>query len=328
MPRPRRPSALAVIAVLAAVVLPSCGEGSGGSGSAAAPRTVTLALDFIPNAVHAGIYSAVARGEDTARGIELEVRSPAASTDSLRLLTGGRADVAVIDIHDLGLARQQGEDVVGIGALVQSPLAAVIAEPGVNRPRELEGRRVGVTGLPSDEAVLRAVVESDGGDVGEVQTVTIGFSAVRDLAAGNVDAATAFWNAEGVALREQGVETSEFRVGDYGAPPYPELVLAVRRETIEDDPALVSAVRGAVAAGTESALADREAAVAEVARASTADPELVRAQLDAVAPVLTPPVRLDRDALERWADFDVRFGILEERPAVDQAFALDLEPPE
>lgn len=325
---PCRPSTPTLAVVAAALALVACGEKPDAPGAGGEPRPVTLALDFVPNAVHAGIYSAVAEGEDAARGIELEIRSPAASTDSLRLLTGGRADVAVVDIHDLGLARQRGEDVVGIGAVVQSPLAAVLAEPGIERPRELEGRRVGVTGLPSDDAVLRAIVESDGGDVEQVDTVTIGFSAVRDLAAGNVDAATAFWNAEGVALRERGVAVSQFRVGDHGAPPYPELVAAVRRETLEDDPELVGAVRGAVAAGTEAALADREAAVAEIARASTADAELVRAQLDAVAPILTPPVRLDGRALEEWANFAVRFGIIEERPDVERAFALDVAPPD
>jgi hypothetical protein len=41
-----------------------------------------------------------------------------------------------------------------------------------------------------------------------------------------------------------------------------------------------------------------------------------------VAPALTPPLRLDRDALEGWARFDARFGILREPPDVEQAFRL------
>jgi len=46
----------------------------------------------------------------------------------------------------------------------------------------------------------------------------------------------------------------------------------------------------------------------------------MRAELDAVAPALVPPVRLDRDALEQWARFDAQFGILERPPDVDRAF--------
>ena len=289
---------------------------------------VTLALDFAPNAVHAGVYAAVREGEDERRGIKLEIQAPSASTDSLKLLASGAADVAIVDIHDLGLARERGADVVGVGAIVQRPLASVIARGGIERPRELEGERVGVTGLPSDEAVLRAIVEGDGGNYERVRRVTTGFSAVRDIAAGNVDAATAFWNAEGVALDVLGYEANVFRVDEFGAPPYPELVLATQRDVLEQDGELVEAVLGAVAAGTEAALADRQAAVEEIAAVSGADEPLVRAQLDAVALVLTPPVRLDRHALEQWATFDARFGILERPPDVDEAFALELDPDE
>ena len=293
---------LAVLACLAA-----CGGDDSGSGGDT--RRGTLALDFQPNAVHAGIYAAG----------DLEVRVPAASTDSLKLLAAGRADMSVVDIHDLGLAREQGADVVGVGALVQRPLAAVIArEGGVRRPRDLEGRRVGVTGLPSDEAVLRAVVEDDGGSVERVERVTIGFSAVPSLISGRVDAVVSFWNAEGVALRERGVQTREFRVDEFGAPRYPELVLVVTRDTLENRGALVDAMLDEIARGTRAALRDRDAIVTELAREGGSDEEMMRAQLEAVAPALVPPVRLDRGALEAWAEFDARFGILREPPPVER----------
>jgi putative hydroxymethylpyrimidine transport system substrate-binding protein len=275
---------------------------------------LTLALDFQPNAVHVGIYAAVRDGAD------LRVRVPSSSTDSLKLLAAHRADVSVVDIHDLGLARQRGQDLVGIGALVQRPLAAVIARPGIARPRDLEGKRVGVTGLPSDDAVLRAVVEHDGGRFDRVKRVTIGFSAVPSLIADRVDAVVAFWNAEGVALRQRGVRTREFRVDDYGAPRYPELVLVTTRAKLHAERQRLDGLRSELAAGTRAALADRDASVDDIVKASGADASLVRAQLAAVAPALLPPIQLDRAALEGWADFDVRFGILDRRPDVDRAF--------
>lgn len=225
-----------------------------------------------------------------------------------------------MDIHDLGLAREAGTDVVGVAAVVDRPLAAVIARGRGRRPRDLEGRTVGVTGLPSDDAVLRAVVESDGGDFGRVRRRTIGFAAVASLVSGRVDAATAFWNAEGVVLRRRGVEVTEFRVGEFGAPAYPELVLAVRGETLRRDRNLVIRVVAALGEGTAAALADREAAVADIARVSGSDESLVRAQLEAVAPALPRSPRLDREALEAWAAFDVRFGILGRAPDLGRAF--------
>jgi putative hydroxymethylpyrimidine transport system substrate-binding protein len=293
-----------------------------GCGGDSSEDRVTLALDFQPNPAHAGIYATLRDDLDADHGLDLEVRVPSSSTDSLKLLAAGRAEVSVVDIHDLGLAREQGQDLVAVGALVQRPLAAVIARPEVRRPRDLEGRRVGVTGLPSDDAVLRAVVEDDGGDFDRVRRVTIGFSAVPSLIAGRVDAAVSFWNAEGVALRERGVRTREFRVDEHGAPRYPELVLVTERSYLRRMRETLADLLDALAAGTRAALADRDATIDDLVEASGADEPLVRAQLAAVAPALRPPMRLDREALQGWARFDARFGILEREPDVDEAFDL------
>ncbi len=238
-----------VAALLAAVLLSSCLAACGGGGAEpGAPKGATLVLDFTPNAVHSGIYLALQRGYYRDAGVEPDVRQPGTSSDAPKLLASGRADFAILDIHDLGIARERGLDPVGVMPIVQRPLASVLAAPQVRRPRELEGRTVGVTGLPSDDAVLDSIVAGDGGDPAAVRRVTIGFNAVASLAARKVDAATGFWNAEGVALRRRGVPTRIFRVDRYGAPPYPELVLCAGAGTLREDPALVRAVVGATTA--------------------------------------------------------------------------------
>ncbi len=79
--------------------------------------------------------------------------------------------------------------------------------------------------------------------------MTIGFTAVPSLAAGKVDAATGFWNSEGVALRQQRIPIRVFKVDEFGAPPYPELVLTTSRQLIESDPDLVDAVVAATRRG-------------------------------------------------------------------------------
>src|SRR5258707_6325585 len=149
-------------------LLAGCGGGSSGGWQ----PTLRLALDFTPNAAHAPIYAAVRTGADRRHGVRLRILGPGTGTpDSLKLVNSGRADVGVLDIHDLGLAAARGADVVGIGALVQKPLAAVIAQAGIKRPRDLAGKRVGVTGLPSDVAVLRAVVQGDHGNFSAVRRI-------------------------------------------------------------------------------------------------------------------------------------------------------------
>jgi NitT/TauT family transport system substrate-binding protein/putative hydroxymethylpyrimidine transport system substrate-binding protein len=318
----------ALLACLLALGGAGCGgDDQGSSTSGGKPVPATLLLDFAPNAVHAGIYDAVARGYDDAAGVPLEIRTPSASTDALKLLQAGRADLAILDIHDLGLARQGGADLVGVMAVVQRPLAAVIAQPRIRSPRELEGRRAGVTGLPSDRAVLRSVVSGAGGDPSRVRATTIGFEAVKALLAGRVDAATAFWNVEGVALRRERPGIREFRVDEYGAPPYPELVLCATRRTLRERPELVRGAIQGLRRGYEATIADPEHAVAAMTRAERGlDRAGLRAQLEAVSPAFAPGGRpygrLDAATLRAWAAWDVRFGILERRADVERAFDL------
>jgi NitT/TauT family transport system substrate-binding protein/putative hydroxymethylpyrimidine transport system substrate-binding protein len=309
-----------VAALLAAAFLAGCG---GGGAEPGASKDATLILDFQPNAVHTGIYSALRRGLYGDQGVNLHVRQPSASTDAPKLLRAGRAQFAILDIHDLGIARQQGFDVVGVAPIVQEPLAAVIARDrdAIRRPRDLEGKAVGVTGLPSDDAVLDSVLEADGADPAKVRRVTIGFNAVADLRAGKVDAATAFWNAEGVALRRAGVPTREFRVGDYGAPQYPELVLVTTRKLADSDPALVDAVAAGTRRGYSFTLAQPEASLRDLAAAVPGlDLSLERRSLRELLPAMKPPGRFSSQALTAWSDWDADHGILVQPLPVSEAF--------
>lgn len=314
------------VALLAAVLLLAGVAGCGGSGAEpGAPKGVTLVLDFVPNAVHSGIYAAQRQGYYRDQGIDLTIRQPGESTDAPKLLEAGRADFAILDIHDLGIARERGLDVVGTMPIVQRPLAAVIARGNgpVHRPRDLEGHTVGVTGLPSDEAVVDSEVSADGGDPARVDRVTIGFNAVASLAAGKVDAATGFWNAEGVALRRQGVPVRIFKVNRYGAPPYPELILTASQHTIDSDPELVDSMVAATTQGYEfvsgqpaKGLGDLLAEVPSLDRGDQA------AQLHALLPDLHP-APFDPGVLREWAAWDLEHGLLERPLDVESAFQLN-----
>lgn len=311
---------VASLAAVLALALAACG---GDGAEPGAPQRATLVLDFTPNAVHTGIYAALRRGYFEEGGIDLEVREPSASTDAPKLLEAGRTEFAILDIHDLGIARERGLDVVGVAAIVQRPLASVIARADgpVRRPRDLEGRTVGVTGLPSDDAVVDSELEADGADPGSVNRVTIGFNAVASLAAGKVDAATGFWNAEAVALRRQGVPVRAFKVERYGAPRYPELVLSTTRRRLDADPELVTALVDGIAGGYRATLRDPDAALADLL---DANPELdraeQRAQLEVLLPAMRPPATLDPEALRAWGRWDVEHGLLQRPPDVDAAF--------
>lgn len=318
---------LAALAVLVALTATVGCRGDDGASGGPKLRDLTLALDFTPNPVQAPVFTAIHERLDRRQGIRLRIRQPGQGPDGVKLVAAGRAQLALLDIHDLALARETGADVVAVGALIGQPLAALLAQPGIRRPRDLEHRTVGVSGLRSDPAFLKAIMHADGGDASTVRQVTIGFSAVQRLLTRRVDAVPAFWNAEGVALRERGHPVKAFKVEDYGAPAYPEVLIITSERTLAARPGDIRASLAALAAGLDDTLAHPELAVARVAdAAATSDRSLIRAQLRAVAPTYARGLRLDRAVLERWATWEQSVGIVKRRPDVNEAFVFGLGP--
>jgi putative hydroxymethylpyrimidine transport system substrate-binding protein len=296
-------------AVLVAIALVGCDDDGAEPG---ASQEATLVLDFQPNAVHAGIYAALRRGYFSEEGLDLTIQEPSASTDAPKFLETGRADFAVMDINDFGIALERGLELRPIAALVQLPLAAVIAgdRKEIERPSDLQGGTVGVTGLPSDDAVLDAVLEADGADPASVERVTIGFESVAALSARRVDAATAFWNAEGVMLRRLGLSTREFRVEDYGAGRYPELLViagdsAAGAATIAFQSALPRAYRD-LESDPDAALADLLAGVPDLDEGEQAAQLQALTEADAFGTSEVEPERV-----MDWLSFAGGYGIVD-----------------
>jgi putative hydroxymethylpyrimidine transport system substrate-binding protein len=310
----------AVCALAIGVLVAGCASSKAGLPQA------SVVLDFTPNAVHAGLYSAHTRGYDRAAGVDLKIITPSSSTDSVKLLLSHRVDFAVLDIHDLAIARAAGQNIVGVLPLVQRPLAAVLAQPQIRTPRDLEGRQAGVTGAPSDVAVLDSTVAGAGGDPSRVKQVTIGFNAVPALLGGHVAAVTAFWDVEGVALHRAKPAIREFRVDDYGAPAYPELVLCVDAQTLTTKAKLVDETIGAIKRGYDLTVADPSASADdELAAVPDLDRSLLMAELSALHGAFTggtgqPFGVFDRKRLRAWASWEARFGIVKRVPDIATMF--------
>jgi putative hydroxymethylpyrimidine transport system substrate-binding protein len=321
----------AAAAALATAVLAGCGSAAGTASTGAtdsAPHTqnASVVLDFTPNAIHSGIYTALRDGYLTQAGVKLKVVVPGASTDAISLLVDHRVTFAILDIHDLAIADAEGKHLVGIMAIVERPLASVIAQPKFTSPRDLAGQTVGVTGDPSDLAVLRSIVEGAGGDFRQVKTLTIGYDAVPDLISGRVAAATAFWNDEGVQIDKERPGYHVFRVENYGAPAYPELVLSATASELKADPGLANAVVHSLVHGYESVIADPAAGERALESAVTGlVPSQVSEQLTGEIAAFTPvgggPVgALEPGLLKQWAAWELKFGIVTRRPDVATMF--------
>jgi NitT/TauT family transport system substrate-binding protein/putative hydroxymethylpyrimidine transport system substrate-binding protein len=278
----------AIAAALGATLLLAAGcggtTGARSTGAAASPSAAhrvraTLVLDFVPNAVHAGIYRALAGGYYRAAGIDLRIVQPSSTTDTLKLIDSGRADFGLADGSDVANQIAAGGDAQAVLALVQRPLGGLIAlaREHLSSPRRLEGRTVGTTGVPSDTAVLDTVVRSAQGDPAKVHAVTIGFNGATALVAGRVAAFTGFWPDDGVGLQVSGHPITVFALDRYGGPAYPGLVAFTTRRLIASRGALVRAFVSATVRGYRDTLSDPQASLADLERLNPGLPKRLTA---------------------------------------------------
>ena len=147
-------------------------------------RKATLILDFTPNAVHAGIYRALAAGYYRAAGHR--PAGGAAERDERNAEADRRRQGAVRARRRQrrGGADRRRRDARAVMAIVQRPLGGLIAlaSEHLRSPAQLQGKTVGITGVPSDTAVLDTEVRHAGGDPARVHVVTIGFNGAQALA--------------------------------------------------------------------------------------------------------------------------------------------------
>ena len=296
--------------------------------------TVSVALDWYPNANHAGLYLAQERGYYAEEGLAPEFYTPSDPTTVLQTVGAGRDDFGISYQTDILLARAAGVPVVSVLALVQTPLQGimVLADSGITRPGDLVGKTVGYPGIPSQEAFLATMLEHDGATMDEVDLVNIDFNLVPGLISGQVDASLgAFWTHEPILAEQEGYPTSVLKVDDWGVPPYYELVIAASETTVIERSELVERILHATRRGYEDAIADPSAAIAALRAAS---PDLNVAVEEAGIALLIPAwtaggAQFGTQTVERWdayAAWMAERGLIPDDLDVASAWRDDLVP--
>ncbi|MGC2373669.1 MAG: ABC transporter substrate-binding protein [Solirubrobacteraceae bacterium] len=273
---------LALAALTCALSIGICSCGS------AHVTKATLILDFTPNAVHAGIYRALAAGYYRRENIALKVAQPTSTQETLKLIDAGRAQFGLADGSDVAGLIEEGGDAQAVMALVQRPLGGLIAlaSEHLRSPADLAGKTVGITGVPSDTAVLDTELRHAGVDPKRVKVVTVGFNGGQALVAGRIAAFTGFIPDDGVALRVSGHPIAAFALDKQGGPPYPGLVAFTTRKSIAADPALARDFVAATVHGYEDTLKDPRRSLAELQAANPTLPrKLTAASLGVYLPL-------------------------------------------
>ena len=326
-----------IIALLVATLglLAGCGEREE-PGEGTSPEQFDLALDWFPNPDHAGIYQALDRGYFEDAALDVRPQIPSDPSAPIKQVAAGRVDLAISYEPEVLLAREEGLDVVAVGALVREPLTSLVSlgRPGIKDARQLDGKRVATAGIPYQAAYLGAMLEQAGLNEDDVEQVDVGLNLLSPLISGKVDAVLGmFWNIEGVQLQQRGDDPTVVPVDELGIPTYDELVLVASGERVAEDPEAIRLFLAALERGTRDAAENPPGATQALLDANQdIDPRLTRAQVEETLPVLLPRERREAYGFmdpERWrefAGFMFDEGLLDSLPATDEVLTNDLLP--
>ena len=283
---------------------------AGGTTSTPTPRPVkvSLALDWYPNANHAGLYIAQERGYFQDEGLEVDIFTPGDPATVLQTVASGRDDFGISYQVEVLLARQEEVPVVSVMGLVQHPLNSVMAlkSSGINRPGELKGKTVGYPGIAYNVPMLKTMLEHDGASIEDVEMVNVGFNLVPALIGGKVDAVVgAYFTHESIVAENQGHPVNVMRMEEWGVPDFYELVLVTGEKNLEERPDVVRRLVRAVMRGYEDAAREPQAAIDILLDAyPEADEAVERPGVDILAPLWTDGMPgVGWQEKERWVEF-------------------------
>ncbi len=249
----------------AAITLAACGAKHDVLSASHAPtQSLRMMLDYFPNADHVGLYEALANGDFTHAGLDVQVQIPTNPATPLQLLAAGKVDVAISYEPELLLARAAGEPLAAIGAIVQRPLTSIVSLSSrhVSSPAQLRGKTIGTAGIPYQHAYLTTILQRAGVPASSVKEVNVGENLVPAMLSGRVDATLgAYWNYEAIQLQQLGRRTNVIHVENAGVPDYDELVLAVRESTIANRTNVLRRFVQALGRGYEAVRSNPQAGV-------------------------------------------------------------------
>ena len=296
--------------------------------------SVSLALDWFPNSNHAGFYVAQEKGYYDDEGLDVDIVVPANPEDVLKTVGAGRDDFGVSYQAEVLLARGEGVPVKSIAAMVQHPLNSimVLEESGIERPSDLVGRSVGVTGIPFEEALFLSMLQYDGATAEDVDLVNVGYDLSPSLIGKKVDAIVgAYWTHESIAMEKQGYPVSVLRMEEWGVPDFYELVLVAGESYLSDSSDVVERFLRATARGYADAIADPQAAVDILVQANPEiDGDLESQGIGLLSPLWEEEgVAFGHQSAERWESLAAWMkseGLLGEDVDAADAFTSEFQP--
>ena len=225
---------------------------------------VSIVLDWTPNTNHTGLYVAQKLGYYKEAGLEVEIL-PSPEGGASALVAAGGANFG-IDCQDTLAPAFVGDDalpVTAVAALIQHNTSGIIslADDGIQSPKDLEGKTYATWENPVEQAIIKSLVEADGGDYSKINLIPSTVSDVITALNTNIDAVWIFYAWDGVATEVKGYDTNflDFAKIDPTFDYYTPMIIA-NNSFLAENPETAKAFLAATAKGYEYAIENSDAA--------------------------------------------------------------------
>ncbi|MFD1388951.1 ABC transporter substrate-binding protein [Oceanobacillus oncorhynchi subsp. oncorhynchi] len=295
-------------------------------------NTVSIMLDWYPNAVHSYLYVAEEKGYFEEEGIDVDIQFPANPTDPLSLAASGNVTMGLYYQPDVIAARaNENIPVKSVAAIVREPLNHIVyrSDDPVNSPKDLEGKQVGYPGIPVNEAIVQTIVEHDGGDYEKVDMLNVEFELGSSLISEQVDAVSGMYvNHEVPVLRSEGYDIDFINPVDYGVPHFYEIVAVTSDETWEEEQENIEAFWRAARKGYDFMIENEEEALQILLDHQDEGKFPLEKEIEAESlSILLPKMESEQGfgsqekaSWEETAKWLKEYGVIKEIPNIDDIF--------
>lgn len=255
-----------VLALVLTFSLVSCAKSSNDENKPAdEAKEIIVSLDWTPNTNHTGLYVALANGYYADAGLNVKIVQPPEG-DAIAACSSGQVQFAV-GYQDLLLPAFTSEtpmEVTAVAALLQHNTSCIVSKKGagMDTPKGLEGKQYLTWQSPIELAMMKSVVEADGGDFSKVEQIPdVPTDEAQDVNANPNHAIWIYYGWGGINAEVNNIEVDTFffkdlnPVFDYYSP-----VLVANNQLINDDPETVKAFLAATQKGYEYAVSNPDEA--------------------------------------------------------------------
>lgn len=152
----------------------SAGEGAGAKSAPKSARKITFCLDYTPNTNHTGIYVAQAKGYFKDEGLTVKVVQPADGTAEAMIGSGqAQLGVSYQDYIANALSSKNPVAIEAVAAIIQHNTSGIMSRKadGITSAKKMEGHTYATWSMPVEQATIKQVMESDGGDFDKLKMV-------------------------------------------------------------------------------------------------------------------------------------------------------------